>query len=45
MLIFLETLKFIVMRNDQQITLSIKPNLVDGTDAFGNNVKKKNDRY
>ena len=36
-----ETIEFIVLRNDQEISLLIRPNLVDGKDALGNLVKKR----
>ena len=36
-----ETIEFLVLRNDQEISLSIKPNLVDGKDSLGNEVKKR----
>ncbi len=36
-----ESIDFIVMRNNQEIEISIKPNLVDGKDSLGNSVKKK----
>ena len=36
-----ETIEFIVLRNQQEISLLIKPNLVDGKDSLGNSVKKR----
>jgi len=36
-----ETIEFLVLRNDQEIFLSIKPNLIDGKDSLGNEVKKR----
>ena len=36
-----EAIEFIVLRNDQEISLLIKPNLVDGKDSLGNSVKKR----
>jgi len=36
-----EKIKFIVIRNDQEISLLVKPNLVDGKDSLGNSVKKR----
>ncbi len=36
-----ETIEFLIFRNDQKITLLVKPNLVDGKDALGNSVKKR----
>ena len=39
-----EEINFLILRNNQEISLLIKPNLVDGVDAFGNAVKKKDDR-
>ena len=38
-----EKIEFIVLRNDQEISFLIKPNLVDSKDSFGNSVKKKID--
>lgn len=37
----LETIEFIVVRNDQEVSLLVKPNLVDGKDSLGNSVKKR----
>ena len=37
----LETIEFIILRNDQEISLLVKPNLVDGKDSLGNSVKKR----
>ena len=36
-----ETIEFLVLRNDQKISLSVKPNLVDSKDSLGNSVKKR----
>jgi len=36
-----ETIEFIVLRNDQEVSLLVKPNLVDGKDPLGNSVKKR----
>ena len=36
-----ELIEFVVLRNNSEITLFIKPNLIDTKDAFGNSVKKK----
>ena len=36
-----ETIEFIILRNDQEISLSVKPKLVDGKDSLGNSVKKR----
>ena len=36
-----EKIEFIVLRNDQEISFLIKPNLVDSKDSFGNSVKKR----
>jgi len=36
-----ETIEFIVIRNSQEISLLVKPNLVDGKDSLGNSVKKR----
>ncbi len=36
-----ETIEFVVIRNDQEISLLVKPNLVDGKDSLGNSVKKR----
>jgi len=36
-----ESIEFIIVRNDAEISLFIQPNLVDGKDSFGNSVKKK----
>ena len=36
-----ETIEFIVLRNDQEVSLLVKPNLVDGKDSLGNSVKKR----
>ena len=36
-----ETIEFIVLRNDQEISLLVKPNLIDGKDSLGNSAKKR----
>ena len=36
-----ENIEFVVLRNDQEISLFIKPNIIDSKDAFGNSVKKR----
>ena len=36
-----EIIEFVVKRNDQEISLLVKPNLVDGKDSLGNSVKKR----
>ena len=36
-----DTINFIVFRNNQEISLFVKPNLVDGKDSLGNSVKKR----
>ena len=36
-----EIIEFVVLRNDQEISLLIKPDLVDGKDSLGNSVKKR----
>jgi len=36
-----ETIEFILLRNDKQISVFVKPNLVDGKDSLGNSVKKR----
>ena len=36
-----EIIEFTVLRNDQEITLYVKPNLVQSKDALGNAVKKR----
>ena len=36
-----DKIEFVILRNDQEITFFIKPNLVDGKDALGNSVKKR----
>ena len=36
-----ETIEFIVLRNDQKISLLVRPNLIDGKDSLGNPVKKR----
>ena len=36
-----ETIEFIILRNDQEVSLLVKPNLVDGKDSLGNSVRKR----
>ena len=36
-----EKIEFKILRNDKELAILIKPNLVDGTDAFGNKIRKK----
>ena len=36
-----ETIEFLILRNDQEVSLLVKPNLVDGKDSLGNSVKKR----
>ena len=36
-----ETIEFVILRNDQEVSLLVKPNLVDGKDALGNSVKRR----
>ena len=36
-----ETLEFILLRNNQEISVLVKPNLVQGKDSLGNSVKKR----
>jgi len=36
-----ETIEFLVLRNDQEISLLVRPDLVDGKDSLGNSVKKR----
>jgi len=36
-----ETIEFVILRNDQEIALLVKPNLVVGKDSLGNSVKKR----
>jgi len=36
-----EYIEFLILRNDQEISLLVKPNLVDGKDSLGNSVKKR----
>jgi len=36
-----ETIEFIVLRNDQDVSLLVKPDLVDAKDSLGNSVKKR----
>jgi len=36
-----ETIEFIVLRNDQEVSLLVKPNIVEGKDSLGNSVKKR----
>ena len=36
-----ETIEFLLLRNNQEISILVKPNLVDGKDSLGNSVKKR----
>ena len=36
-----ETIEFLLLRNDQEISMLVKPNLVDGKVPLGNSVKKR----
>ena len=36
-----ETIDFVVLRNDQEISLTIKPILTDATDSLGNSVRRR----
>ena len=36
-----ETIEFIVLRNDQEVSLLVKPDLVNAKDSLGNSVKKR----
>jgi len=36
-----EIIKFVIMRNESELTFFIKPNLVQGKDPLGNSVKKR----
>ena len=36
-----ETIEFKILRNNQELFILVKPNLVDTKDAFGNSVKKR----
>ncbi len=36
-----ETIEFLVLRNGQEISLFVKPNLIDGKDSLGNSIKKR----
>jgi len=36
-----ETIEFIVLRNDQEVSLLVRPDLVDAKDSLGNSVKKR----
>ena len=36
-----DKVKFTLLRNDQQISLFVKPNIIEGNDSLGNSVKKK----
>tara|TARA_Y100000590_G_scaffold329504_1_gene374209 strand:+ start:2180 stop:3286 length:1107 start_codon:yes stop_codon:yes gene_type:complete len=36
-----ETVEFLILRSGQEISLIVKPNLVDGKDSLGNSVKKR----
>ena len=36
-----EQIEFIILRDNQELSIFVKPNLVNGKDAFGNSVKKE----
>jgi len=36
-----KVIEFVVFRNEQELSLNVKPNLVDGKDSLGNSVKKR----
>ena len=36
-----EKIEFVINRNDQEISMLIKPNIIDGKDSLGNSVKKR----
>ena len=36
-----EAIEFVILRNDQEVSLLVKPNLVDGKDALGNSAKRR----
>ena len=36
-----EKIKFLLLRKDQEISVMVKPNLIDGKDSLGNPVKKR----
>ena len=36
-----ETIEFVVFRNEQEVSILVKPNLVDGKDSLGNSTKKR----
>ena len=36
-----ETIKFLILRNNEEISMNVKPNSVKGKDALGNSVKKR----
>jgi len=36
-----DNIEFVVLRNDQEISMMVKPNLVNSKDSLGNNVKKR----
>ena len=36
-----ETLKFVVIRNDQEVTLFVKPKIIEGEDSLGNTAKRR----
>ena len=36
-----ETIEFVVLRNNQEISLYIKPNIIDSKDSLGNSAKKR----
>jgi len=36
-----EIIEFVILRNDQEISMFIKPNIVDGKDSLGNSAKRR----
>ena len=36
-----DTINFLLLRNNQEISIFVKPNLVDGKDSLGNSVRKR----
>ena len=36
-----ENIEFLLLRNDQEISILVKPDIVDGKDSLGNSVKKR----
>ena len=36
-----DTVEFVVLRNNKEVSLLVKPNLVEGKDSLGNSVKKR----